>query len=68
MLKFKQKGRNFSISILIKAQAPFFNEIFRYIQIPKWVNKCIIFELNFFEDKIILICYGEALEHKERKT
>ena len=38
------------------------------MQIPKWLNKCIIFELIFFEDKIILICYGEALEQKERKT
>ena len=28
----------------------------------------IIVELNFFEDKIILICYGEEFQLKERKT
>ena len=38
------------------------------MQIPKWLNKYIIFGLIFFEDKIILICYGEALEQKEGKN
>jgi len=55
-------------SLLYKGTDIIFPGIFRYAQSFTWVRKYIIVQLNFFGDKIILFCYVEAFQLKERKT
>ena len=65
---FVKKIDKFFHSLLYKNTGFIFPENFRYAHILTWERKYIIVEINFFEDKIILFCYVEEFQLKERKT